>query len=252
MRAGALTLVRAAQYLPVGIVLAVVDPGVGSDRRAVAVETERCVFVGPDNGLLAPAVAILGGATRAVTLTNPDYLLEAAGPTFAGRDVFAPAAGFIASGVALDDLGERVDPASLTLGILPVADTDGEEINAEVWWIDSFGNAQINIGPESLAERGLVVGDQIEVSIRDRAGMLRWVHTYADAKPSEFALVVDSYGLCSLVLDRRSAAAEHDLRIGTEVHISSLSTSAIRAGQRSAREPTISEVSLTRPLGESL
>src|SRR5712692_4781304 len=92
VRAGSLTLVRAVQYLAPGVVLAVVDPGVGTDRRAVAVEAgdgDR-VFVGPDNGLLAPAVAMCGGADRAVELTNPDYQLAAPGPTFAGRDVFAP------------------------------------------------------------------------------------------------------------------------------------------------------------------
>src|SRR5438270_9061425 len=94
LRAGGLALARCSQYLPSGVVLAVVDPGVGTDRRAVAVEVAggEGVFVGPDNGLLASAVAMTGGATRAVSLTNPDYQLDAPGPTFAGRDVFAPAA----------------------------------------------------------------------------------------------------------------------------------------------------------------
>ncbi|HET7718313.1 MAG TPA: SAM-dependent chlorinase/fluorinase, partial [Acidimicrobiales bacterium] len=88
VRAGALTLARSVQYLPPGVVLAVVDPGVGSDRRAVAVEVgdeQTAVLVGPDNGLLAPAVAMVGGARRAVSLTNTDLHLPAPGPTFAGR-----------------------------------------------------------------------------------------------------------------------------------------------------------------------
>ena len=219
VRAGALTLVRAAQYLPVGIILAVVDPGVGSERRCVAVETERAILIGPDNGLLAPAVAMLGGATRAVSLTNTDYQIDAPGPTFAGRDIMSAAAGFLAAGVPLEDLGEPVDPISLTPGLLPVAEIDGDTVRAEVWWIDRFGNAQLNVGPEVLTERGIELGDPIELTIRDRGGMVRWVHTYADAKSSELVLVVDSYGLLSIALDRRSAAAEHDLRIGTEVRI---------------------------------
>jgi S-adenosylmethionine hydrolase len=219
VRAGALTLVRAAQYLPVGIILAVIDPGVGSERRCVAVQTERAVFIGPDNGLLAPAVAMLGGATRAVSLTNPEYQIDAPGPTFAGRDVMAPAAGFLAAGVPLEDLGEPVDPISLTPGMLPVADIDGETVRAEVWWVDRFGNAQLNVGPEVLVDRGIALGDPIELTIGDRTGMVRWVHTYADAKPSELVVLVDSYGLLSVSLDRRSAAAEHALRIGTEVRI---------------------------------
>ena len=87
VRAGALALVRAVQYLPEGIVLAVVDPGVGTDRRCIAVEVENAVLVGPDNGLLAPAVAMLGGPLRVHELTSTEYRLPAPGPTFAGRDV---------------------------------------------------------------------------------------------------------------------------------------------------------------------
>src|SRR5437868_14233760 len=92
VRAGALALVRAVQYLPEGVVLAVVDPGVGTDRRCIAVEVENGFFVGPDNGLLAPAVSMLGGPRTIVELKNPAYQLAAPGPTFAGRDIMAPAA----------------------------------------------------------------------------------------------------------------------------------------------------------------
>ena len=103
---GALSLVRSIQYVPSGVVLAVVDPGVGTARRAVAAETEWGHFVGPDNGLLSPAVALMGGATRTVSLENPDVMLPSQGATFHGRDVFAPAAAVLASGEAtLDDLG---------------------------------------------------------------------------------------------------------------------------------------------------
>src|SRR5947207_7366315 len=121
VRAGSLTLARAAQYLPAGVVLGIVDPGVGGDRRAVAVEAGdgEAVFVGPDNGLLASAVAMAGGATRAVELTNDDFHLPAPGPTFAGRDVFAPVAAHLCAGVELDQLGEATDPLSLLPGLLP-------------------------------------------------------------------------------------------------------------------------------------
>ena len=111
VRAGALALVRAVQYLPEGVVLAVVDPGVGTDRRCVAVEVENGVLVGPDNGLLAPAVAMLGGPRRVVEITAAEYQLAAPGPTFAGRDVMAPAAAHLAAGVPIDALGPEIDPA---------------------------------------------------------------------------------------------------------------------------------------------
>src|SRR5690606_1353268 len=118
VKAGSLALVRAVQYLCPGVVLAVVDPGVGTDRRAVAIEVGdgQSYLVGPDNGLLAAAVGMVGGATAAVELTNPEYQLPAPGPTFAGRDVFAPAAAHLCNGVPLDALGRRLDPAELVPG----------------------------------------------------------------------------------------------------------------------------------------
>ena len=210
VRSGALALVRSVQYLPDGaIVLAVVDPGVGTDRRLVGVEVERGVFLGPDNGLLAPAVAMTGGARRVVSLTNADYQLEAPGATFAGRDVLAPAAGHLAAGVALDRLGDTLDPVSLVPGLvsLPRVEVDGV-IEGEVWWVDRFGNCQLNIDPDELAEFGVGPGDDLEVRVGERTRRARWVGAYADAKPSELVVVVDSYGLMSLAMDRASAATE--------------------------------------------
>lgn len=217
VRAGALTLVRAVQYLPEGIVLGIVDPGVGTDRRALAIETETGILIGPDNGLLAPAVAMVGGARRAVSLTNTEYHLLAPGPTFAGRDVFAPAAGHLAAGVPLEELGEAVDPASLTPGLVPLPTLEGNRAVGEVWWVDRYGNCQLNIGPEDLAALGARPGDPVEVHMGDEVRTARWAETYADAKPSELLLVVDSYGLLALALDRRSAAEEHRLRAGRAV-----------------------------------
>ena len=210
VRAGALTLVRAAQYLPDGgIVLAVVDPGVGTDRRLVAVEVEHGILLGPDNGLLAPAVAILGGAQRVVSLTSTQHQLPAPGPTFAGRDVLAPAAAHLAAGVDPLELGDEVDAAGLVPGLVSLPRHDeGGAIHGEVWWIDRFGNCQLNIDPDELRTHGAEPGAAIEVRFGEQARSVRWVHTYADAKPSELVLLVDSYGLASLALDRGSAAAE--------------------------------------------
>jgi S-adenosylmethionine hydrolase len=210
VRAGALTLVRSAQYLPEdGIVVGIVDPGVGTDRRLVAVEVEHGTLVGPDNGLLAPAAAILGGAQRVVSLTNTEQHLPAPGPTFAGRDILAPAAAHLAAGVDAGELGDEVDPAGLVPGLVSLPQHDeGGAIHGEVWWIDRFGNCQLNIDPDELRAHGAEPGGPIEARFGDQARSVRWVHTYADAKPSELVLLVDSYGLASLALDRGSAAAE--------------------------------------------
>ncbi|MGH9164487.1 MAG: SAM hydrolase/SAM-dependent halogenase family protein [Acidimicrobiales bacterium] len=214
VRAGSLALVRSVQYLAPGLVLAVVDPGVGTDRRGVAVtagDDDEAVFVGPDNGLLAAAVAMVGGANRAVELTNAGYQLPAPGPTFAGRDVFAPAAAHLCNGVDLAELGEAVDPITLRPGIVPLSRREDERLVAEVLWIDRFGNAQLNVDPDEMVE----LGDR--VSLRwsaDQVRTARRAPTYGDLKPGEIGLVVDSYGLVSVALDRRSAAEELRLRPG--------------------------------------
>jgi S-adenosylmethionine hydrolase len=215
VRAGALALVRAVQYLPDGVVLAVVGPGVATERRCIAVEVEGGFLVGPDNGLLAPAVAMLGGPARIVALDNPEYQLVAPGPTFAGRDVMAPAAAYLAAGVPIDALGTPVDAAGLAPGLVPLPqEGDDGTISGEVLWVDRFGNCQLNVAPEQLAERGAVVGDYVGVTIAGEDRRAKWVTAFADAKPSELALVVDSYGMCALAFDQRSAAAELKLRAG--------------------------------------
>jgi S-adenosyl-L-methionine hydrolase (adenosine-forming) len=219
VRAGALALVRAVQYLPDGIVLAVVDPGVGTERRAIAVETDSGYFLGPDNGLLAPAVAMIGGAGRAVSLTNEEYHLVSPGPTFAGRDIFSAAAGYLAAGVPLAALGEEIDPIGMTPGLVTLPTEEGGTIVGEVWWVDRFGNCQLNIDPAELQRLGVDVGGSLELRFRDQARMARWVQTYADAKPSELVMLVDSYGLVSLALDRRSAAEELGLRGGSGITV---------------------------------
>ena len=224
VRAGALLLVRSVQYLPDGcVVVAVVDPGVGTDRRLIGVEVAGGVLLGPDNGLLAPAVAMAGGARRVVSLDDTEYHLPAPGPTFAGRDVLSPAAGYLASGVDLGELGTAVDPATLMPGLvsLPEARDDGTLLG-EVWWVDRFGNCQLNVDPGELQVSGCAPGSRIEVRIRDESGreesrVARWVTTYAEAKPSELVALVDSYGLLSLALDRASAADALRLHAGSGV-----------------------------------
>lgn len=223
VRAGALTLVRAVQYLPDGVVLAIVDPGVGTDRRCIAVEVEGGFLVGPDNGLLAPAVAMLGGPARIVALDNPEYQLTAPGTTFAGRDIMAPAASYLASGVSIDALGTPVDAAGLAPGLIPLPQEDDDgTIAGEVLWVDRYGNCQLNIAPEQLVDRGVGPGGFVGVTIGGKERRAHWVSAFADAKPSELALLVDSYGMCALAFDQRSAAGELQARAGTTLTVVAL------------------------------
>jgi hypothetical protein len=220
IRAGSLALSRAVQYVAPGIVLAIVDPGVGTDRRAIAVEVGddgEGVLIGPDNGLLAPAVAMSGGARRAVELTNRAYQLPSPGPTFAGRDIFAPAAAHLAAGVAITDLGPEVDCYGLTPGLLPLSRVEEGAVVAEVLWIDRVGNCQLNVDPADLAPLGDLVslhlpGEEIRTAHR--------VSAFADLSAGRVGLIVDSYGLVAIVTDRASAAEALRLQPGAGVRIS--------------------------------
>lgn len=222
VRAAGLVLARSAGYLCPGVVLAVVDPGVGGPRRPVAVEVGdgMSVLVGPDNGLLAPAVAMCGGATAAVELTNTDYHLEAPGPTFAGRDIFAPVAAHLCQGVPLGELGSVIDPAGLLPGVLPVShidDNDGDLV-AEVLWVDRYGNAQLNVDPADLD--ALVPADEpVELATVAGNRVASRADTYGGVTAGAVGLVVDSYGLVSVVCDQGSAATELGLTPSTEVRL---------------------------------
>lgn len=215
VRAGSLTLVRAVQYLAPGVVLGVVDPGVGTERRAVAVEVAdgEAVFVGPDNGLLAPAVAMSGGAGRAVELTEEAFQLAAPGPTFAGRDIFAPAAAYLARGVDLADLGPPVDALSLRPGLVPLPRVEGDAVEAEVLWVDHFGNVQLNVGPDEVD----AMGDRVALRWAEQVRMAGRVESFERIGAGQLGLIIDSYGLMALAVNRSSAADELGLKAGDQV-----------------------------------
>lgn len=215
VRAGALSLARAAMYLNRGVVVAVVDPGVGSNRRAVAVEVGdgASVLVGPDNGLLAPAVALVGGATRAVDITNSPFRLDAPGPTFDGRDLFGPVGAHLCLGAPLDEVGTPLDPSQLLPAVIPVSATEGDTILAEVLWIDRFGNAQLNLDPEEVTAAGY------SVQVADVHRPARNVSHFEALGSGELGVMTDSIGMVALVLNRSSAARELRVTEGAEVRL---------------------------------
>lgn len=240
VRAGGLALARAAHYLVPGVVVAVVDPGVGTDRRAVAIEVGdgQSYLVGPDNGLLAPAVALVGGATAAAVLDNPEYHLESPGSTFDGRDVFAPVAAHLCNGVPLAEVGTPIEPSLLLPGLLPVSTEDADgSVAAEVLWIDRFGNVQLNVDPDQLAGWP----DTVQVAGDHGPRTAHRVTSFAQVPTGAIGLLADSYGLISLVVDRASAAADLDLGEGDKVTLIPLAGGDNRVG------PTAVALSPTRP-----
>lgn len=227
VRAGSLVLARCISYVPSGVILAVVDPGVGGNRKSIAIEVAdgEGVLVGPDNGLLAPAVAMAGGAGRAVVLTNDKYHLPSHGATFAGRDIFAPVVGHLCNGVDFAELGELIDADELLPGMVPLPRQEAEGLVGEVLWVDHFGNCQLNIGPEEIAEWGA----QVQVAFGESQRVATRQHTFADVATGAVGLVVDSYGMLALVLDQRSAAMELGIGPGDQITLAPL-TGAPPAG----------------------
>ncbi|MFK8023138.1 MAG: S-adenosyl-l-methionine hydroxide adenosyltransferase family protein [Ilumatobacter sp.] len=234
VRAGSLALARSIGYVASGIVVAVVDPGVGTDRRGIAVEVAdgEGVLVGPDNGLLAPAVAMAGGAGRVVALTAPEYRLAAAGATFDGRDVFAPAAAHLCNGVDLMELGDPVDADLLLPGVVPLPQIDADTVIAQALWTDRFGNVQLNVGPDDLpAGFGEVVQIRCSAPSDATGGITRSATrtpSFAALAGGAVGLVTDSNGMLAVAMNQRSAAEEIGIDDGDQVVITELADDATR------------------------
>jgi S-adenosyl-L-methionine hydrolase (adenosine-forming) len=203
--AGALVLRASAPYFPAGTVhVAVVDPGVGTARRPICVETADALFVGPDNGVLSLA-APANRVRRIVELANPSYRIEPASRTFHGRDVFAPAAAALATGVPASALGPALE--AMQRVNLPAATRTGDRVHAEVVYVDGFGNLTTNVDAPALAGRL-----RIEIGGRRIDGVSE---TYGSVESGDLVAVVNSWGMLEIALRDGSARAALDAPVGT-------------------------------------
>ena len=217
--AGGLVLRATTRYMPVGIHLAVVDPDVGGNRRAVAVATEGGrIFVGPDNGLLMLAADELG-ISAAHEITEQRYRLQNVSNTFHARDIFAPAAAHLAAGVAIDALGPPIDPATLVRINVPEPAVGRTQISTTVLVVDRFGNVSTNARREHLESLGIDDGDRVEIRLSLDRYFAVVAQTFADAPPGELILFEDSYGYVSLAISRGDAARLTGVAAGDEVRI---------------------------------
>jgi S-adenosylmethionine hydrolase len=217
---GALVLANTLPYMPEGVHLAVVDPGVGTERRAVCLRSgDGRLHVGPDNGLLCLAADRLGGVDAAWELSNPRYRLEPVSYTFHGRDIFAPAAAYLARGLPPWELGPAVDPSSLVRLALPRPWVGQDEIRAHVLIVDRFGNVQLDLTYRDLEGLDLRPGMRVEVEV----GLERYyaiiARTFAEVRPGDIVLLEDSYRNISLAINKGEAAAVLAARAGDEVVI---------------------------------
>ena len=216
---GALVLANTLPYVPVGVHLAVIDPGVGSSRRALALrDRDGRLFVGPDNGLLVPA-ADTAGIAAVHELANPVYALETISRTFHGRDLFAPAAAHLSLGVSIDELGPPLDPDALVRLDLPQPELRPDKIAATVLYVDSFGNMALNLTREHIAETGIVPGTQVELELGGERFYAVAARTFADARAGDIMLYEDSYRNMSVAISNGNAAEMLRARAGQSLRI---------------------------------
>jgi S-adenosyl-L-methionine hydrolase (adenosine-forming) len=217
---GALVLRNTLPYMPEGVHLAVVDPGVGTDRKAIALRSgDGRLYVGPDNGLLIPAAERMGGIADAWELTEPAYRLSPLSRTFHGRDVFAPAAAFLAGGLEPTEIGPSLETPALTRLDVPLAQISAEEIVAHVLIVDRFGNVQLNLTASDLDQVGIVPGTRIELEI----GLERYyavaARTFADVARGDIVLYEDSWRNISIAINVGDAASVISAHVGDGVRI---------------------------------
>lgn len=208
IRHGAFTLAQAVRYLPPAVHLAVVDPGVGTARRAVAVVARDGLLVGPDNGLLLAAAAELGGALAAYELREPEYRLPDVSATFHGRDIFAPAAAHLATGVPPERLGPAVGVRELERVSAPAPTVRLGAITTEVLMIDHFGNIQLAAPAGTLADAGFDEGQQVTIHMGEARHIAVIGRTFEDVENGELILLVDSAGMLALAINGASAATK--------------------------------------------
>ena len=221
VREGAIVLRNALPYLPPGPIVAVVDPQVGTERRALAVQcADKRLLVGPDNGVLSLAWERAGGVVEAVDVTRSPLRLEPVSATFHGRDVFAPVAAHLALGVELLEAGEPLDVAELTAIELPTAEIADGAVVAHALLIDRFGNVSLNMGHAELMALGLTIGARARLTVAGQTDEAVVVQTFADVPEGELLVYEDAWGSLAIAVNRGDAAGELGLGVDDEVRIS--------------------------------
>ena len=220
---GALVLANTLPYMPEGVHLAVVDPGVGGERKPLALRGgDGRLYVGPDNGLLLVAAERLAGVEAAVELAASEYRLESVARTFHGRDVFAPAAAHLASGVELEALGPALPPGELVRLELPAPEIGTRRIRATVVYVDRFGNVQLNLTSAELERAGIEPESRVEVAVGFERYFAIAASTFAEVRLGDIVLYEDAYRNISLAINQGNAAEMFGAALGQELELTAL------------------------------
>ena len=224
IRGGATVLAQSLQYLPVGVHVAVVDPTVGTDRRAIALRlADGRMLVGPDNGLLWPASQAAGGVEQAIEISQSRWRLEPVAATFHGRDVFAPVAAHIAAGERFDQAGAPLDPGLLVRVEEPRARSEAGALLVTVTNSDHFGNVQLGAVSDDISGLAVALGDQLRVLLPSGEACSATHGIAFSAVPEgELILFEDANHRLALGVNHGSALARLCVRAGDQLRISAV------------------------------
>jgi S-adenosyl-L-methionine hydrolase (adenosine-forming) len=220
VRQGALVLRNTLPYMPVGVHVAVIDPQVGTERRALALRTvDGRVLVGPDNGLLSLAWERCGGIDLAVDVTRSPHRLEPVSATFHGRDIFSPVAAHLARGAELADAGDQLDQDELQIVRLPEPRVEDGTLVGHALVVDRFGNVALNVDHDDMAGTGITLGGTVEIEAGGELYLATYAQTFADVRPGELLIYEDAYRTLAVAINRGDAAATFALRPDAEVRL---------------------------------
>jgi S-adenosyl-L-methionine hydrolase (adenosine-forming) len=220
VRQGAIVLRNTLPYMPIGVHVGVVDPQVGTERRAVALRTDDGrVLIGPDNGLLSLAWERCGGVALAVDITRSPHRMEPVSATFHGRDIFAPVAAHLAAGAELADAGDPLDPTTLEAVHLPEPRSEDGALVAHALVVDRFGNAGLNVDHDDMAGSGITLGGTVELEVGGEHYLATYTQTFADVRPGELLVYEDAYRSLAVAINRGDAAATMGLQPDAEVRL---------------------------------
>ena len=220
VRQGALVLRNTLPYMPVGVHVAVVDPQVGTERRALALRTtDGRILVGPDNGLLSLAWPRCGGIDLAVDITRSPHRLEPVSATFHGRDIFAPVAAQLARGAELADAGDQLTEEDLQTVELPQPRVEDGALVGHALVVDRFGNVAMNVDHDDMAGTEITLGGAVELEVAGERYLATYAQTFGDVRPGELIVYEDAYRTLAVAINRGDAAATLALRPDAEVRL---------------------------------
>ncbi len=208
-------------YLPIGYHVCVVDPGVGTKRKPIIIQTGRGDFlVGPDNGVLLPGTRFLGGIRKIVEITNEKYMRKPVSPVFHGRDIFTPAASYLSKGVRMEEFGRELNAKELASAPYEEAAVKSNRIYAKVISINKFGSLHLNITYDAWDSGNFRLNDILNLRFNKQSLNAPYGTTFGDASVGKPLIIKDDYGRVEIAINQGSFAKKYKIKIGDEILIS--------------------------------